>query len=195
MLVQDRHSARHAQPVTTGSPDAGVIEEARSRQRRHRRAGAALSLAIALAAWLAYFGAAGDGGHNRRPPSPPSKGEGSFVQTASLRLPRGRTTTTILIKAPADHAFDVSLRSASAAAVVLTTNFGVSPGPEFQTMTDRQDCRTVAASTSCVIHFAAGGNAGGTWRWTVTKTSIPAARVYLKVWFNPHRGDYSGHPG
>lgn len=189
MLVQDRVTTRDEQ-LTVASPDAGVIEDARLRQRRHRRAGAGISLAIAVAA-LAYLSAGGGGGSRRTRP-PVSKGGASFVQTASLRLPRGRATSTFIVKAPAGHAFDVSVEAPSAAAVALTMNFGFSPGLTVQTLTDRQDCRILAATTSCVVHLAAGGNAGGTWRWTVTKTSIPAARVHISVVFNSHLGDYSG---
>ena len=188
MLVQDRVTTRDEQ-LTVASPDAGVIEDARSRQRRHRRAGAGISLAIALAAALGYLNGGGSDGSGR--PSPPvSKGGASFVQTASLRLPRGRAPSTFIVKAPAGHAFDVSVEAPSAAAVALTMNFGFSPGLTVQTLTDRQDCRILAATTSCVVHFAAGGNAGGTWRWTVTKTSVPAARVHIRVVFNSHFGDY-----
>jgi hypothetical protein len=176
--------------VTIASPAAGVIEDARSRQRRHRRAGAAVSVAVALTTALAYLNA---GGGNGSAPTQPrvSKGGAAFVQTANLRSPRGRTTSTFIVIAPADHAFDVNIEAPSAAAVALTTNFGFS-GPTFHTLTDRQDCRTLAATTTCALHFAAGGNAGGTWKWTVTKTSIPGARIEISVAFNPHLGDYPG---
>jgi hypothetical protein len=44
-------------------PDAGVIEDARGRQRRHRRAGVGILLVAAVAALIPYFAAGGaDGG-------------------------------------------------------------------------------------------------------------------------------------
>jgi hypothetical protein len=189
MLLQDRLTAPDEQLVVV-SPDAGVIEDARSRQLRHRRAGAAISLAIAIGASLAYLNAGGGNGSGHSRP-PVAHGGTSFVQATTLRMPRGRTTSTFIVRAPADHAFDVSLATPSATALTLTTNFGF-PGPTFNTLTDRQNCRTSQAMTSCVVHFAAGGNAGGTWRWTVTKASPAAAQTHISIVFNSHRGDYPG---
>jgi hypothetical protein len=180
MLVQDRPTVP-AEPLVNGSPDAGVIEDARSRQRRHRRAGAALTLAVALAVLAYAIAGGGDGSGGARPPV--AKDGASFVQTTSLRMPRGRTTFTFLVKGIAGHAFDVRFNAPASAALAVTTNIGtpLGTGPTFHTLTDRQDCRTIAAEVSCLVHFAAGGTPGGTWRWTVTKSSIPAARVRISV--------------
>jgi len=51
------------EPPHVESPDAGVIEDARGRQRRHRRAGVGILLVAAVAALIPYFAAGGaDGG-------------------------------------------------------------------------------------------------------------------------------------
>ncbi len=104
------------------------------------------------------------------------------------------TTSTFLVKGIAGHAFDARFNAPATAALTVTTNIGPGSGlgPTFHTLTDRHDCRVVAAEVSCVAHFAAGGNPGGTWRWTVTKTSAPAAVVHISVAFNSHLGDYPG---
>ena len=191
MLVQDRPTVS-AEPVVTASPEAGVIDDARSRQRRHRRAGAVLTLALALAALACVIAGGGRGSGGARPPV--AKDGASFVQTTSLRMPRGRTTSTFLVNGIAGHAFDARFDAPAAAALAVTTNIGTALGigPTFHTLTDRQDCRIMAAEVSCLVHFAAGGTPGGTWRWILTKTSIPAARVRISVAFNRHLGDYPG---
>jgi hypothetical protein len=170
-----------------------VIDDARSRQRRHRRAGVALFLALALAL-LAYIDSGG-GGRSGGGRPPVSHGGASFIQTSTLRLGRGRTTSTFLVKGIAGHAFDARFDAPVTAALTVTTNIGPPPDlgfPTFHTLTDRHDCRVLAAEVSCVVHFAAGGTPGGTWRWTVTKTSTPAAAVRISAAFNSHLGDYPG---
>ena len=167
-----------------------MIEDARARQRRHRRAAAAAWLVIALAA-LVYLDAGGGRGGGRHPPPGVTTSGASPHSATNLRMPRGPVSSTIVIHAPAGHAYDVTIKAPAQAAVVLRTSFGW-PGPSFRTRGDPQNCRTAGGSTTCLIHFAAGGNAGGTWRWTLTKTSTPAALVQLTVAFNRHLGDYRG---
>ena len=191
MLVRDRPTVS-PEPLLYDSREAGVIEDARARQQRHRRAGAALFLAMALTA-LIYVNAGGGGRSGGYRP-PVSYDGASFSQTSILRLARGRTTSTFLVKGIAGHAFDARFNAPATAALTVTTNIGPGSGlgPTFHTLTDRRDCRIVAAEVSCVVHFAAGGTPGGTWRWTVTKTSASAAVVHISVAFNPHLGDYPG---
>jgi hypothetical protein len=191
MLVRDRPTVS-PEPLPSDSREAGVIDDARSRQKLHRRTGAAVFLAIALAV-LVYMNAGG-GGRSGGDRPPVSHHGASFIQTNTLRLTRGRTTSTFLVKGIAGHAFDARFNAPATAALTVTTNIGPGSGlgPTFHTLTERHDCRIVAAEVSCVVHFAAGGNPGGTWRWTVTKTSAPAAVVHISVAFNSHLGDYPG---
>lgn len=191
MLVRDRPTVS-PEPLLDDSREAGVIEDARARQQRHRRAGAVLFLAIALTA-LIYLNAGGGGGSGGDRP-PVSHAGAPFIQTSILRLARGRTTSTFLVKGIAGHAFDARFNAPATAALTVTANIGPGSGlgPTFHTLTDRRDCRIVAAEASCVVHFAAGGTPGGTWRWTVMKTSVPAAVVHISVAFNSHLGDYPG---
>lgn len=191
MLVRDRPIVS-AEPLPGESREAGVIDDARSRQMRHRRTGAALFLAIALGA-LIYLNAGG-GGRSGGDRPPVSHAGAPFIQTSTLRLARGRTTSTFLVKGIAGHAFDARFDAPATAALTVTTNIGPGSGlgPTFHTLTDRGDCRVVAGEVSCVVHFAAGGTPGGTWRWTVIKTSTPAAVVHISVAFNSHLGDYPG---
>jgi hypothetical protein len=189
MLVRDRPTV-FPEPLPSDSLEAGVIDDARSRQKRHRRTGAAVFLAIALAV-LVYMNAGG-GGRSGGDRPPVSHHGASFIQTSTLRLARGRTTSIFLVKGIAGHAFDTRFNAPVTAALTVTTNIGPGSGlgPTFHTLTDRHDCRIAAAQVSCVVHFAAGGTPGGTWRWAVTKTSTPAAAVRISVAFNSHRGDY-----
>lgn len=113
MLVQDLPTVP-AEPLVIGSPEAGVIDDARSRQRRHRRAGAALTLAVALAALAYVIAGGGDGSRGALPPV--AKDGASFVQTTSLRLPRGRTTSIFLVKGIAGHAFDARFNAPASSA-------------------------------------------------------------------------------
>src|SRR5208282_6931772 len=100
-------------------PDAGVIEDARSRQRRHRRVGACLLVVVALgAATASLYG--GGGGGTPRGGAPIAKGGPPSAQRAALRLPSGRSTTTFTITAPAAHAYDVTVAAPAASAIVLT---------------------------------------------------------------------------
>jgi hypothetical protein len=189
MLIQERARTEHQHPQVP-APDAGVIDDARARQRRQRLGLVLLvAAALAVAAVFSFTGGGGSGG--RRPSGRVSRGDASNVSGASLRLGRGQSSSIITIKAPADHAYDVMLRAQPGAEFVLSANFGA-PGPIFSTQTDRQFCRMTAGSTVCSIHFAAGGNFGGTWRWRLTKTSLPAARVSLRFVFAAQRGDYPG---
>lgn len=184
LLVEDRVSAEPG-----ASPDAGVIEDARSRERRERR-GVAGILAVVLLAGVVYALMSGGGGDRGQRSTPVSRGDGSNVTNASARLPRGRTSSVITIHAPADHAYDVTLQAPSRASVVLATNTGFT-GSQFNTL-DRQICRTKRGSTTCIIHFAAGGNQGGTWKWTLTKLSTPPARIHLRIAFAARAGDFPG---
>jgi hypothetical protein len=68
-----------AEPPTIDDLDAGVIEEARARQRRHRRTGAAVTtLAAGTAAIvLAFAGGGGGGSHGARASQSPGRAPGT----------------------------------------------------------------------------------------------------------------------
>jgi hypothetical protein len=130
-----------------------------------------------------------NGGGSRYATPPTTPGGAPLTQTTSLRLPSGRTTSNITIHAPAGHAFDVTIEAPITAALTLDTRFGYPP-LMVNTLNDPQACAVQGAEITCVVHFAAGGNAGGRWTWTVTKTSTPATRARIRIVFNPHLGDY-----
>lgn len=181
------------------SPDAGVIEEARRRQRRHRGVGACVLLVVAAAAVIGSLSSGGGRG-TAHGGTPVAKGGTAFVRGSALRLPRGRATTTFTINAPAEHPYDVTVTAPAASAIVLTMKIPavtndriISPeaGWTVNTLSD-PSCHTEAGHTSCLLHYAAGGNPGGRWTGIVHKTSLPAAPVHISVVFARQAGSYPG---
>lgn len=189
MLVESPPNATIEQSLAR-SPDAGVIEDARSRQLRYRRVGACLLVVVALGAVIASLYGGGGGGTPRGGASV-AKGGPSSVQGAALRLPSGRSTTTFTITAPAAHAYDVTVAAPAASAIVLTMK--ISPGVGWTVNTlDDPSCHTIAGHTACLLHFAEGGNPGGTWTAIVHKTSLPPARAQISIVFARHAGEFAG---
>ena len=182
MVVETPRDATTA-PAQARPLDAGVIKDARSRQRRHRRAGACLLLAGALAAVIASHSGGGGGTARGKPAG--AHGRAGLVQGTALRLPRGRSTTTFTITAPAARAYDVTVAAPAAAAIVLTMKITAATGWTLNTLHD-PGCHTIAGRTDCVLHFAEGGNPGGRWIATVHKTSLPAARSRITIAFDPN---------
>jgi hypothetical protein len=182
MVVETPRDAT-TEPATAKPPDAGVIKDARSRQRRHHRAGACLLLAGALAAVIASN--SGGGGGTAHGKAPAAHGRAGLVQGAEVRLPRGQSTTTFTITAPAAHAYDVTVAAPAAAAIVLTMKISAATGWTLNTLHD-PGCHTMAGRTGCVLHFAEGGNPGGRWTAIVHKTSLPAARGRITIAFDPN---------
>lgn len=92
------------------------------------------------------------------------------------------------IPAPAGRAYDVTLSAPAGSAIVVAL---VIPGGGW-TLATRHDtaCKTRAARTLCLLHFAAGGNRGGTWTATVRKDSSPALNARISVVFAPRAGEY-----
>jgi len=86
-MVVESPPTPNVQPPALATPDAGVIEDARARQRRHRMGGVAL-VALAVAALLGYFVAGGGdgavGGSAHAASVPSATGSVEFV---SLRAP------------------------------------------------------------------------------------------------------------
>ncbi len=193
MVVETLRHTTIEPPLAT--PAAGVIEEARSRQRRHRRIGVLLLLVVALAGLIASLGSSGGG--SRHGGASIAQNSHGLIPGSALRLPRGRTTTTFTISAPAEHAYDVTVRVPAASAIVLTMSLPavandrvISPaaGWTVNTLSD-SSCHTNAGHADCLLHFAAGGNPGGRWTGIVHKSSIPAARVNISIVFARRAGD------
>lgn len=180
MLVESPPTATIGQPLER-LPDAGVIEDARSRQRRHRRVGACLLVVVALGMVIASF-SSGGGGRTPRDGASVANGGRPPAQGATLRLPGGHSTTTFTITAPAAHAYDVTMTAPAASAIVLTMK--ISPGVGWTVNTlDDPSCHTTAGHTACLLHFAEGGNPGGTWTAIVHKNSPPPTRVHISILF------------
>ncbi len=189
MLVETPPSATLEQAFER-SPDAGVIEDARSRQRRHRRVGACLLVAVAFGAVIASF-YGGGGGLPPRDGAPVANGGQPSLHGASLRLPSGRSTSTFTITAPAAHAYAVTVSAPAASAIVMTMKISRGVGWTVNTLDD-PSCHTIAGRTACLLHFAEGGNPGGTWTAIVHKTSLPPARVHIGILFARHAGEFAG---
>ena len=188
MLVESPPNATIVEQSPPGLPDAGVIEDARSRQRRHRRVGACLLVAVASGAVIAaLYG--GGGAHIPSGGAPVARGRPPSAEGAVLRLPSGRAATTFTITAPVAHAYDVTVAAPAASAIVLTMK--ISPGAGWTVNTrDDPSCHTATGHTSCLLHFAEGGNPGGTWTAIVNKTSLPPARVHIGIRFARHAGEF-----
>ncbi len=188
MLLENPPNATIEQSLAS-SPDAGVIEDARLRQRRHRRVGACLLVLVAAGGVIAALYGGGGGG-TPRDGVPLAKGGPPLLQGAALRLPSGRSTTTFTITAPAAHAYDVTVGAPAASAIVLTMK--ISPGVGWSVNTlDDPSCHTIAGHTACLLHFAEGGNPGGRWTGVVHKTSYPPARVHISILFARHAGEFA----
>lgn len=179
-----------AQPASQPRPaEADVIKDARSRQQRERNIGLAVLVTVVVGGIIGFLHSGGGGrSHNRLPVA---NDGASLAQAASVRLSRMRSTATFTVRAPAAHAYDVTVDAPTAAEIVVTMK--IAPGTGWTLSTsDDQSCNTIAGHHLCELHFAEGGNPGGTWTGTVHDASPTAAVVHVDVAFNPHRGDYPG---
>lgn len=113
----------------------------------------------------------------------------SRVQSETLQMPRGRATAKFSISALASRTYDVTVTATASSVIGVTMNEGIGTRWTLDTL-HGQDCHTRAGRAICVLHFAAGGNPGGTWTAVVRKTSIPAASVQVSVVFEPCLGVY-----
>ena len=164
----------------------GVISDARNRQRRWRLIGAAVALlvAAALGAVLASLG----GGQHRAPGQRSDAAHsGTVLQGGNLVL-YGHKDFTWAVHAPARFAYDVRFTAAPAASrAVVTMQIAGGSGWSFSTR-DHPACRTSAGRTVCLLHFAGGGNPGGTWRADVRNTTASTGTFHLLItFFKPAR--------
>jgi hypothetical protein len=85
----------------------------------------------------------------------------------------------------------VIVTAPAASAIVLTMK--ISPGVGWTVNTvDDPSCHTIAGRSACVLHFAEGGNPGGTWTAILHKTSLPAARAHIRIRFARRAGEFAG---
>jgi len=152
----------------------GVLADARARRRRRR---GTIGAAIAFAAVAAAL-ASGTGGHTPN---------AALTRDLALRVPAGRASETFTIDAPAGLAYDVRLTAPAAARVTLTVQIGAGAGWTAETG-DESACSRSSASTTCLLHFAAGGNPGGRWTAVLSKDTAPAAAVEIAIRFLHLRG-------
>jgi hypothetical protein len=166
----------------------GVLADARGRQQRRRRRilGVAL-LALVLSPILAYVVA---GGGPRRTSGPVVEDRAALNYAWRLRLAAGPEADRFTITAPADRAYVVAISAPATTAAVMRAHIGPGAGWTLATPSDTS-CSTNANHTYCILHFAAGGNPGGTWTIVVRKTSARAATVHIFLRFNRHTGDYT----
>lgn len=149
-------------------------------------------IVLAAAAVSGPFGLLYAGGGDRTPNRLPVANDGAYLaRTATLQLPRGRSTTTFPVRAPAAHAYDVMVDAPTATPIVLTMKIATGTGWTLNTA-GRESCRSNAGRTVCELHFAQGGNPGGTWTGTVHDVSPESVLVHVDIAFNPHRGGYPG---
>jgi len=168
----------------------GVLADARARQHRRRRMVIGCTLVVAvLSALVGYEAATGTGGAPHAG-APITEDSAASSHGTSLQLPYRHATDTFRISAPAGRAYDVTLSAPAGSAIAMAMYIGPGTGWTLTTR-DTTDCRASAGRTVCLLHFAAGGNPGGTWNAVVRKISVPAATVRIHVTFNRHVGDYS----
>jgi len=167
----------------------GVVADARARQQRRRQRFIVAMLAVALLSAVLGYAAAGGNGPGPRAPAPVTESSAPFSRGVTLRLPSGRATETFTISAPPEHAYDVTLTAPAGSAIVVAMAIGPGAGWTLATRNDAA-CGTSAGRTLCLLHFAAGGNPGGTWTATVRKDSPPAVNARISVVFAPRAGAY-----
>lgn len=141
----------------------------------------------------AVIGLVGRGGGNDAGSgkAPVANGGAALVHGLTVRLPRGRSATTFTLTAPARRAYDLRMVVPAGPAIVVTMK--ISPGVGWTVKSSTTPgCHTSGRHAECLLHFAEGGNPGGTWIGTVHKTEAPATLVHLNITFASHAGEYPG---
>ena len=176
----------HAQRMTLTTeqpppeaPDAGVIKEARARQRRHRRVfGVAVA---ALMAGLVTYQA--DGGAPPKPSPTPNNFSSitPVVHGVSFRSPGGPAEASFAMHEPAGVILlaQISAPRGVRAVVDATNPFGGSA--RIATIADRRDpsrpCRLRGGVNVCTQAYEACPLVEATWRFHIVKLSGPAGPV------------------
>lgn len=182
-----RLSGRHTRVMNAFAGAASSVSaDSRARRWRRRRlvVGPALVLGL-LSAGFAYSGWLG-GGHRAPGQRAAPAHTGTVLQGADLVL-YGHRAFVWGVHAPAGLAYDVRFIAPAASRAVVTMQIARGVGWRFSTSDDRR-CRTSAGRTRCLLHFASGGNPGGTWRADVRNTTASTAALRLRItFFEPTR--------
>jgi len=166
----------------------GVVADARARRHRRRQRIIAAMLVAAVPSTVLGYAATGGTGPGPRAPAPVTESSSPLSRGETIRLPTGRATETFTISAPAQHAYDVTLTAPAGSAIVVAVVFA-GGGWTLGTRNDAA-CRTRDGRTLCLLHFAAGGNPGGSWTATVRKDSPPAVTARIGLVFARREGTY-----
>jgi hypothetical protein len=167
------------EPPPLEALDAGVIKEARARQRRHRRV-----FGVVFAALVAALVTHQAGGGAPREPSPSANGFSSITPVAhsvSFRSPRGRAEASFAMHEPAGVILlaQISAPRGVRAVVDATSPFGGSA--RLATIADRHDpsrpCRLRDGVNVCTQAYEACPLVEATWRFHIVKLSGPAGPV------------------
>jgi hypothetical protein len=158
----------------------GVVADARARRRRRRLllAGATVALALLAAALVDLT----TGGGRQQPPGSAGGGGSPIVRGVTVRVPAGEASVSFMIAASAELAYDVHLTAPARSGATLTMR--IAPGVGWTVGTgDESACRRSSGLTSCLFHFARGGNPGGTWRAVVHHAGARPGIVAVTIAF------------
>jgi hypothetical protein len=153
-------------------------------RRRRLVVGSALVLGL-LSTGFAY--SAWHGGGHRAPGQRSAPAHTGTVLRGGDLVLYGHRAFVWGVHAPAGLAYDVQFTAPVASRAVVTMQIARGVGWTFSTRDDRR-CRTSAGRTTCLLHFASGGNPGGTWRADVRNTTASTADLRLLItFFKPTR--------
>jgi hypothetical protein len=169
------------EPPPLDALDAGVIEDARARQRRHRRGCAAAVVVAVLVAGLVAHEA---GGGAPRKPRPGSSGSSALTPVGhdvSFRSRRGQAEASFAVREPSGVILvaQISAPPGVRAYVDATNPWGGSA--HMTTMAGRHDpslsCHLRGGVDVCTQAYEACPMSEATWRVHVVKLSGPAGMV------------------
>jgi hypothetical protein len=133
-----------------------------------------MAVSLAIAAGAVVLLARGHSGQLTTP-----EPGGRVSDRATLEMPRGKTTRVMrLMNVPANVPYTVIVRTAASAQLAVKMDVhGTVPG------WNSTGCAWKAGHVTC--HYHCGGSApGGRWSLIVTKLSLPAVAVSIRVTFN-----------
>ena len=167
--------------------DAGVIEEARARQRRHRR-GAAVT-GLMAAGLVAVVISSGGGGRGTRPPTASDSSSLTPIGNGlGFTSPRGRAQASFSMNEPAGvillaqisvpHGARAFMNATTSGGAVRVTTWGARPGHSLA-------CTPHGGIDVCTQLIEPCPFAAAVWRLHVVKLSGPAGPVRVKLGFGP----------